>query len=124
MPEETKDQGFKITLSVDDVRGAIQQALITALQPAERDKLVTEAIRKLLAGSFMQPSELADVFGRAARDVATELARAEFNKPENLEKVRALVAEAFEKRVTGEGRGKLIEKVGDAISHALVGDRY
>ncbi len=124
MADESKDSGFKITLSADDVRDAIQQALITALRPAERDKLVTEAIRKLLSGTFMEPSDLQRVFARAAQDVAVELAKAEFNKPENLERVRAVVAEAFEKRMVGEGREKLIDKVGEAISKALVGDRY
>ncbi len=124
MPEETKDQGFKITLSADDVRGAIQQALITALQPAERDRLVTEAIRKLLSGSYMQPSDLQGVFRGAAQEVAADLARVEFNKPENIEKLRAVVVEAFEKRFTGEGRDKLIENIGGAISKALTGDRY
>lgn len=124
MADEKKDDGFKLTVSADDVRGFIQQALLKALAPETRDKLVAEALRKLLEGSWQQPSDLQRIFAQAACDVARELAKAEMEKPQNAEKLRALVAEAWEKRVIGEDREKLVEKVGDAISRGIFGDRY
>jgi len=117
-------EGFKFILDEDMVRQFLQEALIKALAPEQRDQLVTSAIRKLLEGTWNAPSDLQRIFASAASDVARKLAEEEFLKPENVEKLRSIVAEAWDKRVLGEGREELVKKVGDAIARGVFGDRY
>jgi len=118
---EATNEGFKLTVSADQVRGFIQEALVKALSPTERDRLVTEAITQLMKGSWQSPSDLQRVFSDAVTAVARSLAMEEMNKPENVEKLRALVAEAWDRRIIGKDREKLVEKVGAAIAHGIFG---
>lgn len=115
-----------LTFKLDEamVRDALQEALLTCLKPAERDKLVGEAVRELVKGSWTAPSELERIFRRAAESVALDLAKAEFSKPENVERIRAIVVDAWEKATQGDGREKIVARAAEAITRGLFGERY
>lgn len=114
---------LKLTISPDDVRGFLQEALLKALSPAERDKLVAEAVRKLLSGTWQSSSDLQKVFSSAAYDVAKKLAEEEMIKPENQEKMRALVVDAWE-RLMGEKRIEAVAHAAGAIAQAMFGRNF
>ncbi len=119
---ETKE--FKIEISADLVRQYIQEALIKALSPPERDRLVTEAIHKLLAGQWDRTSEISRVFQQAANDVCRTLAETEMRKPDFMAKFEAIVSDGFKKAFEEDGRKKLVDKVAENIGRGLFGRDY
>ena len=69
-------------------------------------------------------SEIERIFKMAVQNEATLIAHEEFRKPENQEKIRALVVEAWEKTITGDKKDALIDKLSEAIARGFGGDRY
>ena len=115
---------MKFELDESMVREALQVALLKVLEPAKRDELVGEAVRRLLEGGWQTPSDMQRIFRSAAENVAREIARAELDKPENRERIRSLVVEAWEKALTGDKKDALVDRIAEKIAAGFVGDRY
>ncbi len=115
---------LNIELKPEDVQKALQEVLIQQLQPEARDRLVSTAIAKLLEGNWNTPSELQRTMNYAVQRVAGELIGAELEKPENRERIRALVAEAWEKAFADDKREALVEQITKTIVTHLFGRAY
>src|SRR5689334_16496501 len=115
---------IKIELTPESVRDAVQVAVLGLLTPEKRDALIQEALKGLLAGTWTQPSELQRIFRQAAENVARGIAEQELQKPENVEKTRKLIEDAWAK-VLGDGeRDKLVRNLASNIAKAMTAERY
>ena len=116
---EEKAAGFSLTVGKEQVQEALRGVLCEALTPEKRDELVQTAVRKLLEGNWQTPSDVQRIFRGAAGDVAREVAQQEFAKPENEERIRALVQDAMRKMFEGKNRDNLIEKIVSTMERAI-----
>lgn len=116
---------IKLKIEPEDVKAMLAQALRATLTPEVRDKLVQGAIHDLMKSSYQSASELQDIFSRAARDVAYDIMKEEFERPERREQLREVVNEAFNKVLKdNDRRDTLVDKLADGIGQVLSGRRY
>lgn len=115
-----------IEISPEEIRAAMAVALNAALTPEQKASFVEDAIRNLLtANRHSHTSDLQDAFRHAASEIAREVIRAEFNRPEVRAQVAELVTSAMVKVFApGDGRDTLEDRVASAIGRALMGERY
>jgi hypothetical protein len=116
-------------IKIDDetTKAILRSALEAHLTPEAKDKLIADAVHNLLKsnGVWGNPSDLQRAMGYAASEVAREICKEEFDRPETREKVRELWAQAWEKFMNDDVRDKLVEKMAEAIGSAMFGkDRY
>ena len=113
----------EITINETELRAAILAAL-EQMPRERRDELVAEAVGNLVRGDTYNLSALRDAYKWAAQRVATEALEEEFKRPEVVEQIRGLVAAAHQQLFEKDFRDKLVEKLANAMSRAMVGERY
>ena len=115
----------KIEINDDDTREILKEALLKKITPEMAQSLVQEAVRDLVKVNYHgSPSELQQQFRLAASEVARQIIREEFDKPENRQRIRDLITSAWEQLLDNENRDKLLEQLSEGISRALFSKGY
>jgi hypothetical protein len=122
------DEGMKVLLT---------KAILDSISEEKRDELIKSSIRGMFEpvvtrrpGSFgtdTSPSWIETQLQYAAQAVARQILDSEMSKPENQERIRAVVVEAFDRLFSAPGaerRKALVEKLSESISRTLVGNNY
>lgn len=103
-------------------------AVMASITQEQRDLLIKQAITHLLAptaGNYGQnPSPLQKAFNQAVENYARKFVEKEMEADgEFAAKVKSVLVDASDRVLTGEGRGKLVEKMSNAIADSF-GPRY
>lgn len=115
---------MQLDLKDDQLKAIIGEAILRSIDEKSRDTLIKSAIEHLIAPQQphngygnKRPSILEEAFQRQVSYVADQLIREILEKDDTLkERIKALIAEAAEKALTGEG---LVDKVSAAIVTGL-----
>jgi hypothetical protein len=120
----------QITIPQEQWGAMVGAAVLQTVTSENRDTLIKEAIRYLLVPSKndwdrgITPLQIA--FDEALKIEANKILQSEISKDSGiLSEVRKMITEAVEKATTGERRGKIVDKMADALAAGLrLEDRY
>jgi hypothetical protein len=114
----------EIKIDSETTKQILREALEAHLTPEQKDKLIKDALDNLLKSTWQSGSELQKAMNSAASDVARDICREEFDKPETRARVREFWAAAWEKvGANEEVREVLVEKMASALAEAISGTR-
>ena len=115
----------EIKISDEDTRQIIREALLAKIDDKMAAELVRDAVAELVkTRHFGDPSNLQSQFRQAANEVARQIIREEFDKPENRERIREVVMDAWEHLLEKDNRDKIVEKMSETFSRGLFGKEY
>lgn len=118
---------MNLSLNDDQLKTVISGAVLQAITPESRDKLLSEALSSLLkAGSsdYDKKSPLQRAFDHAIADIAREMVTKQFSEDQAVrQKVGDLVAEAVTRVLDGD-REKIVKKMSESLTNWLHGDSY
>lgn len=115
----------EIKLSDEQTREIIKEALLAKIDDRMAAELVRDAVSDLVRTKhYGSPTELQQQFRAAANEVARQMIREEFDKPETRDKIRALIVDAWEHLLEKDNRDKLVEQMSSGLARALFGREY
>jgi hypothetical protein len=107
----------------------IGAAVMASITNDNRDKLIRDAVTALLTPSGSswdnKKSPLQIAFEQAVNAQARLIVDAELNGNQEIQsRVRAILAEALDKALTGDNREKLVNRMAEALIEGFNIDRY
>lgn len=123
-------ESIELKLTDGQVRDAIGGALINLLTPERRDEILKHAVAQLLAPTkdsygHAQPSPMSIIVADAVEKVARQVAKEWLDtQPDFRAKVEALLRDAVERTLVGDGREKIVNTMAEALRKTIAGDRY
>lgn len=109
-----------LNVNDDQLRQVVAGAILQTLTAENREKLIADAVASLIVVEpkdnygRVKTSKLEEAFAQSAYQVALEICRDEMKKPENVDRLKKIVATGFEHALTENS-----ETIGAAIGGAL-----
>lgn len=119
-----------VKLNDDAMRQIISKAILDSLTPERREEIIATAVANLLSektnpNSYNSKTKLQGAFDYAVQNIAQSVAIKELSEDGALrDKMQKLMLDAWEKMTTGDAYSALVEKVANAMSKGISGDRY
>ena len=119
---------MKLELEDEQLKSLVQEAILKSLDESKREVLIAGAIKELLkpvsTDRWTDQTKLQHIFNDALFSVAYNILKKDMEGNEEITtKVRALIAECMV-RVTETKREDMLNKMTDAFTQGLFGDRY
>ena len=112
----------------DELQRLITKAIVDALTPEKREKLITDAILRLIEPqdrSQRGRSRLEQAFDVAIDRLCFEIASEHITKtPAVKDKIEQMFLEAWRKTTDGDEGKQVVSKIANAMSRAITGERY
>lgn len=120
-----------IKVDNDEMNAIVAKAVVDSLTPERREKLITQAVTKMLSANPGGPydrdkrSDLQKVFDDAVYSAATKYARETLLDNADFQvNIESLFADAAKKLFAQEHRDDLTSGIAEFIRKALTKDRY
>jgi hypothetical protein len=121
---DSEETMAEIKIDDETTKAILRSALEAHLTPERKDEFIKGALDNLLKSTWQSGSELQKAMNAAASDVARDICREEFDKPETRARVREYWALAWEKvAASEETRETLVDKMASALAEAISGTR-
>lgn len=119
---------MKLELQDDQFKSIVQEAILQSLDENKRTVLIAGAITELLkpvtSGGYNSQSNIQRIFNDALYSVARNIIEKDMAGNEEITtKIRAMISECVV-RMTETKREDMLNKMTDAFTKGLFGDRY
>lgn len=119
-----------LKLSDEMLRTIVAAAIWEQIEPADREKMVTEALKQLMvpqatpySGARAQ-SRLETVMETALMQIVRDILQEKLNEPVVRERIQTVVTEAFDRIFEKEVREKLLDRMATAFVDAIRVEKY